>query len=136
MGQEDTYPNAKFVKLLNFLEDDQLDSDQLRFSWHSLLNDSRFPELQSFARELIVYSFVVNSNVKGGAKNLNKFVPNSWKLLPDGDSDIMSYNEYMESVLQDYINGEASEIDYQDIILNNWHDYQFIPTERIGTKSI
>jgi hypothetical protein len=43
--QQDTYPNAKFIKLLNFLEDDNMDSDQLRSDWDALLNDGSYPEI-------------------------------------------------------------------------------------------
>ena len=131
--QKDTYQHVKFVKLLNVFEDDQLDSDQLRSSWNDLLNDARFPELQEFARDLIVYSFVVNSN-SGGIKNLNKFVPNSWKILPDGDPNQLSYNQYMNIILFSYNKNIAKDPDYQDIILNNWYDYNFIPKERIANR--
>lgn len=134
-GQEETYKNAKFVKLLNFFDDDQLDSEGLSSAWSDLLNDARFPELQNFARDLIVYSFVVNSNT-GGIKNINRFVPNSWKLLPDGDINQESYNDYIRKTLKDYNNGTAAPLDFEDIILNNWDDYSFIPTERISYGKI
>lgn len=131
-GQEDTYKNAKFVKLLNFLEEDQMDSDQLRSDWQQLLDDGTYPELQEFARDLIVYSFITTGDVGGGMKNLFKFVPNSWKL--DNSDGNESYNEYMDRVSFAYKQGTAGDIDIQDLVLNNWRDYNFVPTYTMRRK--
>lgn len=131
-GQEDTYKNAKFVKLLNFLEEDQMDSDQLRSDWQQLLEDGSYPELQEFARDLIVYSFITTGDVGGGMRNLFKFVPNSWKL--DNSDGNESYNQYMDRISHDYKQGNATEIDIQDLVLNNWRDYNFVPTYSISRK--
>lgn len=132
-GQEDTYKNAKFIKLLNFLEDDQIDSDQIRSDWDQLLNDGTHPELQDFARDLVVYSFITTGDVGGGMRNLFKFVPNSWKLSKDGGNE--SYNDYMRRVLNEYNNNTAPALDIEDIILNNWKNYNFVPTFNISIKN-
>jgi hypothetical protein len=58
------------------------------------LSDSRYPELQQFARELIVYAFITSGDY--GGKNLFKYVPNSWK-LGKIDNDDNSYSEYMRN---------------------------------------
>lgn len=130
--QEDTYKNAKFVKLLNFLEEDQMDSDQLRYDWQQLLEDGTYPELQEFARDLIVYAFTVTGDVGGGMRNLFKFVPNSWK-VDDSDGG-ESYNDYMYRVSREYLNNNAPNIDIDDLILNNWRNYNFIPIYTISKK--
>lgn len=124
---EDTYPNAKFIKLLNFQDDEQLDSNSLTTAWQELLEDNNRPELQQFARDLIVYAFITSGDV-GGVKNLFRFVPMSWK---KDTSTGQSYENFMAKALklfQKNPNKIWDYIDTDDIILNNWKEYAFMPT--------
>ena len=125
---QDTYPDAKFLSTMTFMDDDSIDVDEMTAAWEELLEDSEHPELQKFARDLIVYSFITTGG-NGGANNIFKYIPASWLVSPDGQGWNSSYAAFMSQKLQNYNQGGQygySVID--DIILNNWTDNQFIPT--------
>jgi len=111
------------------MDDDSIDQDEMILSWEDLLEDSEHPELQQFARELIVYAFITTGG-NGGANNIFKYIPTSWLVNPDNSGYTNSYAYHMAQILENYrynrqpLFNEAVD----DIILNNWTDYRFIPS--------
>lgn len=123
-----THNTAKFVKTLNFMDADHVNDDDMAEAWDELLNDPTHPELQSFARDLVMYAYITSGGNSGN--NLFKFIPNSWKLNSYEDNDTShSYAQYMQDQLYMYqTSREELPIDVNEIILNNWFDDKFIPT--------
>lgn len=123
-----THPHVKFIKTLNFMDADHVNEDDMAEAWDELLNDATHPEIQQFARDLIMYAFITSGGNSGN--NLFKFIPNSWKLNSYGnDTAEDGYAQYMQDQLELYQNSETPiNIDIDEIVLNNWHDDRFIPT--------
>lgn len=121
---QDDYKSVKFLETLSFIDDESVDQDEFVQAWDDLLNDTRFPELQEFARDLIVYAFV-DSGDNGGKYDLMKLVPNSWKISS-------GYAEYMYNLLEDFKNGNVesylSQEEIEDVVLNNWYNDNFVHT--------
>jgi len=117
-NRPDTYPTAKFIKLFNFTEDDTIDQDSIIEAWDELLNDGKHPDVQEFARDLIVYAFITSGD-SGSMTDLFKYVPNSWRVDPMGMGYEASYAYYMENQLAKAKwsnNGILTEDDIDDII--------------------
>lgn len=128
----DTYDNAKFISTMTFMDDDSIDADEVSAAWEELLEDTDHPELQQFARDLIVYSFITTGG-NGGSNNIFKYVPVSWLTNPDNTGYQNSYAYYMSQKLDLYNRGVAVHDSFvEDVILNNWTDNQFIPTINLG----
>ena len=128
----DTYADAKFLSTMTFMDDDSIDVDEVTAAWEELLEDTDHPELQKFARDLIVYSFITTGG-NGGSNNIFKYIPTSWLVNPDGSGYQNSYAQFMAQKLQNYRNGSVSSAAIvDDVILNNWADNQFIPTVQIS----
>lgn len=125
----DTYQNAKFIKLFNFTEEDTIDQDSIIDAWDELLNDGKYPELQEFARDLVVYAFMTSGD-NGGFTDLFKYVPGSWRQgLIDG-SEEQSYAAFMEKQLEDVKNiedGVLTNDDIVDVLQNSWYDDNLVP---------
>lgn len=128
----DTYNNAKFISTMTFMDDDSIDADEVSAAWEELLEDTDHPELQQFARDLIVYSFITTGG-NGGSNNIFKYVPVSWLTNPDNTGYQNSYAYYMSQKLDLYNRGVTVHDSFvEDVILNNWTDNQFIPTINLG----
>lgn len=128
----DTYNNAKFISTMTFMDDDSIDADEVSAAWEELLEDTEHPELQQFARDLIVYSFITTGG-NGGSNNIFKYIPVSWLINPDNAGYQNSYAYYIAQKLEFYSRGASMYEDFmEDIILNNWTDNQFIPTVSLG----
>ena len=126
--QADTYGDAKFLSTMTFLDDDSVDADEVTAAWEELLEDTEHPELQQFARDLIVYSFITTGG-NGGSNNIFKYIPTSWLVNPDNAGYENSYAHFMAQKLDNFRIGAAMQNSVaDDIILNNWTDNQFIPT--------
>ena len=125
---------VKFIQSLDFVIDDTFNADDLTQAWEDLLSDSRYPELQQFARELIVYAFITSGDY--GGKNLFKYVPNSWK-LGKIDNDDNSYSEHMRNQHTQCVNGfqVISDQDIEDIVLNNWYNDSIVPKYNMYNKN-
>lgn len=123
-----THDNVKFVKTLNFMDEDQINDDDMAEAWDELLNDPTHKDVQEFARDLIMYAFITSGGNSGS--NLFKYIPNSWKLdsYQDGKAE-NGYAQYMQDQLVAYQTTSESmlDIDTDEIILNNWYDNKFIP---------
>jgi len=86
---------------MTFMSDDSVDADEVSEAWEELLEDSRFPELQQFARDLIIYSFITTGG-NGGSNNIFKYIPMSWMVNPDGRGYEASYAFYMQEKLDGF----------------------------------
>lgn len=126
--QKSTHDNVKFIKTLNFMDEDQINDDDMAEAWDELLNDNTHEDIQKFARDLIMYAFITSGGNTGA--NLFKYIPNSWKLdsYQDGHAE-NGFAQYMQDQLEMYQNesDQMISIDPEEIILNNWHDNKFIP---------
>lgn len=131
--QKDTYNNVKFLSTMTFMDNDSIDADEMSESWEELLEDTDHPELQQFARDLIVYSFITNGG-NGGSNNIYKYIPTSWLVNPDNAGYSNSFAYHMANELDAYRSGEMifDKKDADEVILNNWTDNQFIPTVKIS----
>lgn len=131
--QKDTYDNVKFLSTMTFMDDDSIDADEMSESWEELLEDTDHPELQQFARDLIVYAFITNGG-NGGSNNIYKYIPTSWLVNPDNTGYSNSFAYYMSNELDAYRSGDIifDKKDADEVILNNWTDNQFIPTVKIS----
>lgn len=127
---QDDYKSVKFINTLNFIDDESVDQDEFTQAWDDLLNDTRYPELQKFARDLIVYAFITAGD-NGGRHDIMKFVPNAWKIQS-------GYVDEMVKLL-DKFNSRTpstdvllSREDIEDIVLNNWYDDNFVHSVKLG----
>lgn len=95
----------KFVTLFDPISDDKTNSNFIIEAWDELLHDEDHPEIQKFAEDLVVYSFITSGDTIGFTKFFN-YVPNSWRIES-------GYANYMENLSLD-------NIDVVDAIINNW----------------
>lgn len=145
----DTYEHAKFVKLQNFVEDGGINSNYIIDAWDELLHYTNQDEalqntIRTFARDLVYYAFITSGDSNGFTK-MFKYVPASWRKESPIDG-VESYSDFIKSKLNDYVKAPAqdpnwikksnsdvikasvmSDLDLDDVILNNWYDNQFIP---------
>ena len=70
------YP--KFIEIPNNREIVSATADQIISGWETMLNDVNHPDIQKFAQELIVYSFVASGDVSGRG-GFFEYVPESWR---------------------------------------------------------
>ena len=129
--QPDTYETMKFVKFFNFVEDSGNTANYIIDAWDELLhytNDNKDAEkiIRDFARDLIVYGFITSGD-KGGFTKIFKYVPTSWR-------EESGYGNYIQSKLIDYSIGYETDIDTDDVILNNWFDNDFVRTYKLIDK--
>ena len=128
----DTYDSMKFVKLFNFIDDGGNTSNYIIDAWDELLNymdDNKEVqnEVREFARDLVVYGFITSGD-RGGFTKIFKYVPDSWRLES-------GYSEFIKNKLVDLSLGEMSDIDIDDIILNNWFDNDIVRTYSMVDKN-
>ena len=121
----DTYPTAKFVKLFNALDQNGPETNYIIDAWDQLLHDERHPKLKQFAEDLVVYSFITSGD-KGGFTKFFKQVPLSWRIES-------GYADYIYDKLAEFKTQEIPTEQLEDAILNNWFDYQFVPTYQLAT---
>lgn len=128
----DTYETAKFVKLFNFVEDSGNTANYIIDGWEELLSytDSEHPEAQKiirdFARDLIVYAFITSGD-RGGFTKMFKYVPVSWR-------EESGYGQYIHDKLAEYSIGYETDVDIEDVLLNNWYDNELVPTYQLDDR--
>lgn len=147
---EDAQSIPKFVEILKD-EDESSSINAVRNSWTQLLTDTKHPELQRFARRLVVYAFITSgdTNING---SIFRYVPFSWRDQISAEHSSVSYVDYINN----YIDGKNDEF-YQEmekdpkqrrvipicgefrnstvfasILLNNWNDHELVPTLQKG----
>lgn len=130
--QPDTYETMKFVKFFNFVEDSGSTSNYIIDAWDELLqytNDDKDAEntIREFARDLIVYGFITSGD-RGGFTKIFKYVPASWR-------ESSGYGNFIQSKLLEYSIGSETDIDIDDVILNNWFDNDIVRTYGLKDKN-
>lgn len=130
----DTFMDAKFIQTLGFVTDESFNADDLSQAWDDLLRDSKYPELQQFARELIVYAFITSGD-NGDNYDLFKYVPNTWRLGQTEEG--ASYADHMAQQHAKYVDGVdvLNENDFEDVILNMWQDDNIVPKYSMCRKN-
>lgn len=130
----DAFMDAKFIQTLGFVTDESFNADDLSQAWDDLLQDSKYPELQQFARELIVYAFITSGD-NGGNYDLFKYVPNTWRLGQTEEG--VSYADHMAQQHTKYVDGVdvLDENDFEDVILNMWQDDNIVPKYSMYRKN-
>lgn len=130
----DTFMDAKFIQTLGFVTDESFNADDLSQAWDDLLQDCKYPELQQFARELIVYAFITSGD-NGGNYDLFKYVPNTWRLGQTEEG--VSYADHMAQQHTKYVDGVdvLDESDFEDVILNMWQDDNIVPKYSMYRKN-
>lgn len=121
----DTYQNAFFIKLFNFIESSGDESNYIITAWDELLNYSDENKeveniVREFARDLVVYSFITSGDRSGFTK-MFKYVPASWRKES-------GYADFINKKRAEYSINADIDIDFQDVLLNNWFDNQLVPT--------
>lgn len=130
----DTFMDAKFIQTLGFVIDESFNADDLSQAWDDLLQDCKYPELQQFARELVVYAFITSGD-NGGNYDLFKYVPNTWRLGQTEEG--VSYADHMAQQHTKYVDGVdvLDENDFEDVILNMWQDDNIVPKYSMYRKN-
>lgn len=130
----DTFMDAKFIQTLGFVTDESFNADDLSQAWDDLLQDCKYPELQQFAIELIVYAFITSGD-NGGNYDLFKYVPNTWRLGQTEEG--VSYADHMAQQHAKYVDGVdvLDENDFEDVILNMWQDDNIVPKYSMYRKN-
>lgn len=128
----DTYETSKFIKLFNFVEDSGNTANYIIDGWEELLQytDTEHPEAQKvirdFARDLIVYAFITSGD-RGGFTKMFKYVPTSWR-------EDSGYGQFIHDKLAEYSIGFDTDIDIDDVLLNNWYDNELVPTYYLNDR--
>ena len=128
----DTYETSKFIKLFNFVEDSGNTANYIIDGWEELLQytDTEHPEAQKvirdFARDLIVYAFITSGD-RGGFTKMFKYVPTSWR-------EESGYGQFIHDKLAEYSIGFDTDIDIDDVLLNNWYDNELVPTYYLNDR--
>lgn len=127
----DTYETMKFVKFFNFVEDGGSTANYIIDAWDELLhykNDNKEAEtaIRRFARDLIVYGFITSGD-RGGFTKIFKYAPVSWR-------EESGYGDFIQRKLIEYSIGIETDLDIQDVILNNWFDNDFVRKYNIKDK--
>lgn len=116
----DTYPNLKFLKLFNALDQNGVESNFIIDGWDELLHDNKHPLLKEFAEDLVVYAFVTSGDSQGFTK-MFKQVPFSWRKES-------GYGKFIQDKIAEFESGEISTEVLRDAMLNNWFDNDIVRT--------
>ena len=127
----DTHPNLKFVKFFNFIEDNGNTANYIIDAWDELLNYTSVNKeventIREFARDLIVYGFITSGD-RGGFTKIFKYVPASWR-------ESSGYGNFLRGKLLEYQISDKTDIDINDVILNNWFDNEIVRTYKAKDK--
>ena len=118
--------------MFNFVEDSGNTANYIIDGWDELLQytDSEHPEAQKtireFARDLIVYAFITSGD-RGGFTKMFKYVPVSWR-------EQSGYGQFIHDKLAEYSIGFETDIDIDDVLLNNWYDNELVPTYHLQDR--
>lgn len=128
----DTYMNLEFVKFFNFVEDSGNTANYIIDAWDELLNYTSSNKevektIREFARDLIVYGFITSGD-RGGFTKIFKYVPASWR-------ESSGYGNFLRRKLIEYQISDKTDIDINDVILNNWFDNELVRTYKEKDKN-
>lgn len=147
---EDAQSIPKFVEILKD-EDESNSINAIRNSWTQLLTDAKHPELQRFARRLVVYAFITSgdTNING---SIFRYVPFSWRDQISAEHSQLSYVDYINNYIDNkndefYMEMQKDSKErrtipicdefrnsnvFASILLNNWNDHELVPTLQKG----
>lgn len=115
-----TYQKPKFITVSSLVTNSKVNETAFREAWLDLLNDEdKF--VRSFARDLIIYSFLTSGEYNGWNK-LFKYVPLAW-ISGEVDTDYQSFSDYVQGVLNSGCQGFLSESTLDNIVSNNFNDF-------------
>ncbi len=115
-----------FLSISDSIEDSRLNTKLMKDAWEDLLRDPDV-NVQNFAKDLIVYSFLSTGEYSGWNK-LFKYVPESWRTGQIGDipNNMNSFADYIRTQLSDESFMLTTMDQYlEEIIANHYQDYKF-----------
>lgn len=127
----------KFVDFMFNQRDESSNKNDIESGWAHMLRDTRHPDIQQFARRLVVYAFMTSgdTNTYDGFFNL---VPFQWREEDSVDEFGQSWIDFVDGLLGDCNNFDAEDFRlsamkendsvYVDILRNNWYEDDLVPT--------
>lgn len=115
-----------FLSISDSIEDSKLNTKLMKDAWEDLLRDPDV-NVQNFAKDLIVYSFLSTGEYSGWNK-LFKYVPESWRTGQIGDipNNMNSFADYIRTQLSDESFMLTTMDQYlEEIVANHYQDYKF-----------
>ena len=115
-----------FLSISDSIEDSRLNAKLMKDAWEDLLRDPDV-NVQNFAKDLIIYSFLSTGEYSGWNK-LFKYVPESWRTGQIGDipNDMNSFADYIRKQLSDESFMLTTMDQYlEEIVANHYQDYKF-----------
>lgn len=118
-----TYPKPRFIQVSSNVSNSKSAERVFTEAWLDLLNDEdKF--VRSFARDMIIYSFLTSGEYNGWNK-LFKYVPEKW-LSGEVDTDYQSFSEFVQNALNKDCSGYLSDDMLDEILANNFQDRTFV----------
>lgn len=136
----------KFVDFQINKDDSSAFANDFEAGWQQMLEDEEHPDLQNFARRLIVYAFMTSGDTNKFGSFFN-YVPYSWRNVTSRNDLGQTYIQYIKSLLNDYSDIIGTEDNpvrlsprkenvfaFIDILRNNWGDDSLVPTIQETSK--
>lgn len=136
----------KFVDFQINKDDSSAFANDFEAGWQQMLEDEEHPDLQNFARRLIVYAFMTSGDTNKFGSFFN-YVPYSWRNVTSRNDLGQTYVQYIKSLLNDYSDIIGTEDNpvrlsprkenvfaFIDILRNNWGDDSLVPTIQETSK--
>ena len=118
-----TYPKPRFIQVSSNVSNSKSAERVFTEAWLDLLNDEdKF--VRSFARDMIIYSFLTSGEYNGWNK-LFKYVPEKW-LSGEVDTDYQSFSEFVQNALNTDCSGYLGDDMLDEILANNFQDRTFV----------
>lgn len=131
----------KFVDFQATQSDTSAVNTDIKAGWRQMLEDNEHPDIQEFARRLVVYAFMTSGDTNRFGSFFNK-VPWAWRNELSRDEVDRTYVAYIKELIE-----KATNTDYQDedgnwmiddvysneeayiqILKNNWFEDRLVPT--------
>lgn len=117
------YPKPRFIQVSSNVSNSKSAERVFTEAWLDLLNDEdKF--VRSFARDMIIYSFLTSGEYNGWNK-LFKYVPEKW-LSGEVDTDYQSFSEFVQNALNTDCSGYLRDDMLDEILANNFQDKTFV----------
>lgn len=127
-----TYQKPKFIQVSSNVSNSKVNARVFTEAWLDLLQDEdKF--VRAFARDLIIYSFMTSGEYNGWNK-LFKYVPEEW-LSGQVDTDYQSFSDFVQKALDSNCSTYLEESIFDEIIANNFQDYDFMHPIRKYTNN-
>lgn len=134
----------KFIDFGAIQENESSSDNDIIAGWSQMLHDTEHPDMQLFAKRLIVYAFLTSGDTNKPGSFFN-MVPFSWREDESANNNSQTYIKYIESLLsnsqhpddkgQFRITDRMDNIGvYKYILRNNWFDNNLVPTVQETSK--